>query len=99
MIDAGSIGYRNFLASGRFQIDVLETHRVCGDDFHSGWDFLEKTRVQPVRRRDEQGVGSFGCGEQLLLAERGLVRVSSSIVIAVDAVFNFLRIMAGYYQN
>src|ERR1700732_297332 len=78
---------------------MLKTHRVGGDDFPGGRNFLEKPEVQPVCRRDKQGVGSFGCGEQLLLAERKLVRISPSFVIAIDAVFNFLRITTGYNQN
>src|ERR1700732_4229776 len=99
MVDTRGIGDRNFPASGGFQIDVLKTHRVRDDDFYRGRDFLEKPRVQPVCRRDEQGVGSFGCGEQLLLAARKRGRGSSSVVIAGDAVFNFLWKTASYPQN
>jgi hypothetical protein len=46
-----------------------------------------------------KGVGSFGCGEQLLLAERKLVRISSGVEVAVDTVFNVPRVTAGYHQN
>jgi hypothetical protein len=52
-----------------------------------------------TRYRPLFGVGSFCRGEQLLLGERKLVRVSSGVVIAVDTVFNVLRITAGYHQN
>jgi len=48
---------------------MLKTHRVGGDDFYGGRDFLEELRVQPVYRRNKQGARSFGGGEQLLLAE------------------------------
>src|SRR5580704_1942100 len=99
MVDARGIGDRNFFASGGFQIDMLEAHRVRDDDFYRGRDFLEKPRVQPVCRSDEDGVGSFGCGEQLLLAERNLARISPGAVIAIDTIFNLLRIAAGYHQN
>src|ERR1700679_3804083 len=99
MVAAGGSGNRNFPASGGFQIDMLKTHRVCGDDFYRGRDFLEKPGVQPVCQRDKQGVGSFGCAEQLLLGERTLIQVSSSVVIAINTVFNFLRVPAGYHQN
>ena len=78
---------------------MLKTHRVRGDDFHGGRNFLEKPRVQPVCGRDKQGIGSFGRGEQILLAERKLVRVSSSLVTAINALFNLLRITAGYHQD
>jgi hypothetical protein len=98
-VHARGIGDWNFPASGGFQIDMLKTHRVRGDDFYSGRNFLEKPGVQPVCRRDKQRVGSFGRGEQLLLAERKLVRVSSRVVIVVDTVFNVLRITGGYHQN
>src|ERR1700757_112367 len=99
MVDTWSVSDRDFPASGGFQIDMLKTHRVRGDDFYRWRGFLEKPGVQAVRRRDEQGVGSFGCGEQLLLAERKLVRISSGVEVAVDTVFNLLRITAGYHQN
>ena len=78
---------------------MLKTHRVRGDDLHGGRDLLEKSSAQPVCQRDEQGVRSFSRGEQPLLAERKLVRVSSGDVIAVDAFFNFLCITTRYYQN
>ncbi len=93
------VGDCNFPASGAFQIDMLKTHRVSGDDLYSGRNLLEKFRVQPVCRRDKHGVGSFGRGEQLLLVERRLVRVPPSVVIAVDTVLNSCRITAGYQQN
>src|SRR6202007_1335992 len=99
MVDTWGVSDRNFPASGGFQINMLKTHRIRGDDFHRWRGFLEKPRVQPVCRREEHGVGSFGCGEQLLLAERKLVRISSGVEVAVDAVFNLLRITAGYHQN
>src|SRR5580658_5784594 len=99
MVDARGIGDRNFPASGGFYIDMLKTHRVSGDDFYRGRNFLEKPGVQAVCQRDEQGVGSFGCMEQVLLAEETLVRISSRGVIAIDTIFDLLRITAGYYQN
>ena len=99
MVDTRGIGDRDFPSSGGFQIDVVKTHPVRGDNFDRGRNVLEKPRVQPVCQCDKQGVGSLGCGEQLLLAERKLVRVSARVVIAVDTVFNFLRITAGYHQN
>jgi pyruvate dehydrogenase (quinone) len=68
MVDTWGVSDRNFPASGGFHIDMLKTHRVRGDDSYRWRGFLEKPRVQPVCRRDEQGVGSFGCGKQLLLA-------------------------------
>src|SRR5580658_10565589 len=99
MVDARGIGDRDFPASGGFQIDMLKTHRVCDDNFYGGRDFLEKLGVQPVCRRDEQGVGAFGCREQVLRAERKLVGISPGGVIAIDTVFNRLRITGGYHQN
>src|ERR1700751_5278441 len=99
MVDPRGVSDRNSSASGGFKIDMFKTHRVGGDDFHRWRDFLEERRVQAVCRRDEQGVGSFGCDEQLLLAERKLVRISPGVEVAVDTVFNFLRITAGYHKN
>ena len=78
---------------------MLKTHRVRGDDSYAGRNLLEKPRVQPVCWRDKHGVGSFGRGEQLLGTERKLILFSSGAIIAVDTVFNFLRITAGYHQN
>src|SRR5882762_4627285 len=98
-VDTRGVGDWNFPASGGFQINMLKSHRVRGNDFQRGRDFLEKPRVQAVCGRDKQGRGSFGHGEKLLLAERKLVWVSSGVVIAVDTLFNFLRITAGYHQN
>ena len=60
------------------------------------WKKPESNRSAGVMKR---GVGSFGCGEQLLLAKRKLVRVSSSVVSAVDALFDFLWITGSYHQN
>src|SRR5277367_4032256 len=99
MVYTRGIGDRNPPTGGGFQIDMLESHRVRGDDFHRGRNLLEKCRIQPVREGDEHGVCALGRGEELLLAQERLVRVSSGGVIAVNTIFNVLRIMGGYHQN
>src|ERR1700751_2112068 len=98
-VDTRGVGDWNVPVSGGFQIDMLKTHRVRGDDFYSVRNLLEKLKVQPVCRRDKQGIGSFSHGEQFVLAEREMGWVSSCAVIAVDSRFNFLRITAAYDQN
>src|SRR5580698_10030651 len=91
----------NFFRALRLFVAAIRAGRELAQACHAGRsrDFLEKPRVQPVCRRDEQGVGSFGRREQVLLAERKLVRIAAGAVIAIDTVFNRLRITGGYHQN
>src|SRR5579862_2034429 len=99
MIDTRGVSDCNFSASSAFQVDMLITHRIRGDDSYCWRNFLEKEGIQTVQVSYENSVRPVCRCQKLLSREWSRIRIAPRVVVPVDAVFNFIRKLACDYQD
>src|SRR3984957_17495364 len=98
-VDTWCICDRNLPLHCPLQVDVLKSHRIGGNDSYCWRNSLEEDGIQTVQGSDEYSVSPVCRCQQLLSAERSRIRIAPWLVIPIDAVFNFLRKLAGDNQN